>query len=295
MHRAIGLGVKSAVRILPFKRRIFSAVRRLNPPKRIWNLLRFEGKFEVEVAERLSFYMNHYGYGFENGIFWNGLFRGWGEEQSLRLWIRLCTHARTVLDVGANVGVYSLLAKTVNPESQVYGFEAVQHLHEKFERNCELNGFDIRCVHTAVSNVDGFADIFSTPGGFATASLQTNALRTTSERVTTTTLTTFIESQSISRVDLMKIDVEGYEPQVLEGMGEHLVVMKPTILVEILTDEAGRKVESVVAPCAYLFFKIDEIRGPIKCPRLTIEGRSRHSRNFLPCSEAIAEELDLEY
>lgn len=38
-------------------------------------------------------------------------------------------------------------------------------------------------------------------------------------------------------MDLMKIDVEGYEPQVLEGMGKYLALMKPAMLIEILSNE----------------------------------------------------------
>ncbi len=293
MKQTVRAILEASVGAAPFKKQVFSIIRLFNPPKRIWNLLRFQGRFKVAVDENVFFYMNNYGQGFENGIFWRGLFKGWGEEQPVQLWMKLCKGANTILDVGANMGVYSLVAKAVNPQSRVYGFEPVAHIYRKFSENCETNGFDITCIHTALSNVNGSADIYIKPGGLTTASLMANALRTEREQVETMTLSTFIESNVSGNVDLMKIDVEGYEPAVLEGMGEYLGAMTPTIIIEILSDQVGRNIETLVRKCSYLFFNIDELLGPIPQQHLSVEGKSRHSRNFLLCKEAVANKLNL--
>lgn len=135
------------------------------------------------VNEESSFLMNHYGYRLENEIFWRGLYEGGGEEQPLRLWLKLCAEAATILDIGANIGIYSLVAKTVNRGAKVYGLYPVAHLHRKLKKNCELNEFDVVCEHAALSNQDGFADIFIRPGGFATASLNPKPSGTEQESV----------------------------------------------------------------------------------------------------------------
>jgi FkbM family methyltransferase len=293
MRNIIKSTLEGSVRVIPFKKQIFSIMRPFNPPKRVWGLLRFEGKFKVAVNENLFFYLNHYGQGFENGIFWKGLFEGWGEKQTLILWVKLCTQADTIFDIGANMGIYSLVAKTVNAKAQVFGFEPVEHIFQKFKQNCEINGFNISCVQAALSDVNGSTNIFINPGGLMTASLKANNLRTERERVKTLTLMHYIESQGITNVDLMKIDVEGYEPEVLQGMEKYLAAMKPTIILEVLSDEAGRKIDAIVRKCGYLYFNIDELQGPIRKQNLCVEGKSRHSRNFLLCTRAVADKLDL--
>jgi FkbM family methyltransferase len=293
MNQTLKSVAKSAVKAVLFKKQVFTVLKWLNPPKRVWGHLCFEGKFKVFVKQDVSFYMNHFGHGFENGIFWRGLYKGWSEEQALRLWEKLCANAQTVIDVGANMGIYSLLTKALNPKAKIYAFEPIKHLHRKLKLNCEINRYDVLCIHAAVSNKNGVANIFMAPGGIATASLNCNELRTQKEQVEIIALAAYIESEAIDVVDLIKIDVEGFEPQVLEGMGKHLALMKPTILIEILDDEAGKKIESLVKECGYLYFNIDEFAGPIRVSHLSVKKFSRHSRNFLLCTEAIAHKLSL--
>ena len=285
--------IETSVRVLPFKQQVFGVIKPIHPPKRVWVFLRFRGKFKVEVNGSASFWMNNHGYGLENAIFWSGLYMGFGEEQSLKLWEKLCVRARTVLDIGSNVGVYSLVAKAVNSGVAVFGFEPVAHLYEKFKDNCQLNGFDISCMQCALSDNNGFANIHMQPGRVATASLNPNALRTEVERVEVRTLSNFIEANGLRRIDLIKIDVEGCEPQVLRGMTDYLPTMKPSIIIEILSAQVGTEVETLVKDCGYIFFNIDEIKGPVRQETLSIEGKSRHSRNFLLCTNAVAIDLGL--
>jgi FkbM family methyltransferase len=237
--------------------------------------------------------MVHHGLDAENRLFWRGLYAGTGEEQPLRLWLRLCSRARTALDIGANLGIYSFATKAVNPTCRVYGFEPVSQIFELFRDGCELNDFEIGCVRAALPNVDGETEICIQPGGFTTASLQPNDLRTERQPVTTLRLSTFIEREGLSDVDLMKIDVEGSEAEVLEGMGDYIRSLRPTILVEVLSESVGRRIEALVDGCEYLIFNIDETRGAMPEQRLSPEGKSRYSRNFLLCSRATAEWLGL--
>ncbi len=278
--------------VLPFRRSIAHALRPLHLPKSVWIHLAFTGEFRVRVGER-SFLMQHHGLGAENSLFWRGLDAGFGEAWPVRVWIELCASARTVLDVGANLGIYSLVTKAVNPAARLYGFEPVAHICRKFEENVALNGFDVRCVHAAASNVGGEADIHYVEGGLTTASLRATRARTERERIETVRLDTFLRRECVSSVDLMKIDVEGFEPEVLEGMGDLLRATRPTILVEILSAEAGRRIEELVDGCDYRFFNVDETRGPIAVTRLDPEGRTRHSRNFLLCVPEVARAIGL--
>lgn len=94
-------------------------------------------------------------------IFWSGLTNGW-EKESINLWIQLCKNATTIVDVGANTGIYSLIAKTLNPNAMVFAFEPVSRVYQKLKENIQLNKFDIIALEVALSNSDGTATIYDT-------------------------------------------------------------------------------------------------------------------------------------
>lgn len=138
---------------IPFKRTLFLIIKRaLKVPQNIYKHLYFKGVFNVKVHDK-SFKLYHFGYEIENKIFWTGLDGDW-ERVSILLWIKLCKISNFVMDVGANTGIYSLVAKTVNPQALVYAFEPIKRIIKKMELNCEINGYNITLEEIAVSNHD---------------------------------------------------------------------------------------------------------------------------------------------
>jgi len=255
----------------------------------------FISKEKIKVpVENKYFYMYHYGYELENSIFWSGV-SGDLEKMSLQLWIKLCKNAEIIFDIGANTGLYSLIAKTVNPAAKVFSFEPVNRVYEKLIQNCELNNFqDIVCKQIAVSNYDGEATIYDplTEHIYSvTVNKDLNPPQTESYevKVPTIKLSTFISSENIRKLDLMKIDVETHEPEVLEGMEKYLNDHRPTLLIEILNEQIANRVEEIIKDKGYLYFNIDEENPP---RRVNILSRSDHL-NFWICSEKIAQQLDL--
>jgi hypothetical protein len=107
--------------------------------------------------------------------------------------------------------------------------------------------------------------------------------------VKTTKLSTFIREKDLSAVDLIKIDVETHEYEVLLGMEEYLDIMRPTLLIEILTPDIGTKVEQLLQGKEYCYFAISEITAPVRVDNL---GNSA-SRNFLICTAERASTLGL--
>jgi len=154
MHQQAKLLFKSIYNALPLKPRIFEMLRPMHLPPRLYRHLHFKGSIEVGVKDADSFKIMHYGYAEENELFWAGLEGCW-ESVSLDVWRRLAASARVICDVGANHGVYSLVAKAVNPGSKVYAFEPVEPIFHRFKANCELNDYDIEAVLAAVSDFDG--------------------------------------------------------------------------------------------------------------------------------------------
>jgi FkbM family methyltransferase len=287
--------LKSIYKHIPFKKEFFSILKFFwKPSKKVYQHLYFIGKFKVSLAQKKYFYIMHYGHQVENEIFWNGVYGGW-EKVSLKIWSQLCQEAHIVIDIGANTGVYSLVAKTVNPSVQVFAFEPVKRVFDKLIYNVvHLNQFDICCEQAAISNFDGNVMIYDVVAEHEySASLnpkflppEMNVIKT---EVPAIKLSTFIKSNRLPKIDLMKIDVETHEPEVLEGLEEFLNEFRPTMLIEILNDDIAKKVEQIVKGKGYLYFDVDEE----KCPRLVSELSKSNQYNYLLCNNEIAKKLGL--
>ena len=275
--------VRDIYKSVPCKRELFVLTRRLyTPPESVYRHLHFTGPFTVRVGGR-AFRMIHHGYVLENEIFWEAPF-GRSQRWSLRLWADLCRTSKVIFDVGANTGVFALVARTVQPGSTVYAFEPVRAVFDKLVANVRLNGFDIRARQVAISDHVGQAVLHRADGVYV-ATLATDGRQATgaTEATEVTTLAAVIEQEATGRVDLMKIDVEGHEPAVLQGLSHYLDDL-PTLLIEITRDERAAQLEMILGGRDYLFFDIDEANGPVRQRRLRASSRC----NFLICSEPVA-------
>jgi len=140
----------------------------------------------------------------------------------------------TILDIGANVGLYSLgLAQrmdAIGKKVTIYAFEPVGSTFEILQRNCSLNSFDIHPFRLAMSDKDG-AMLMTNDGG--TGNHLVKKRRTATERVKTARIDTFVKSQGIETIDAIKCDVEGAELFVLKGGLRTIKKHRPLILLEI--------------------------------------------------------------
>jgi len=151
---------------------------------------------------------------------------------------RAAAHPGAVaLDVGANVGAYTLLlGQWVRPGGRVFAFEPAPEAYGGLTAHVRLNGLGdgVTCVRAAVSSSTGTATL--TVDGLSGANrLDASA---TGERVETVTLDDFCRREGV-RPSFIKIDVEGAELDVLRGARETIreggaglalfVEMHPTI------------------------------------------------------------------
>jgi FkbM family methyltransferase len=278
---------------IPLKQPLFEVLRRTVPvPEPVYRHLLFRGIFRTAVNGR-SFQMHHHGYLVENEVFWSGL-TGNFEGVSLGLWIKLSERANTILDIGANTGLFSLVAKTVNPSAAVHAFEPLDRVSQRLRQNCALNGYDVTCVPMAASNRNGDAIVYDLPSDHIYAvtvgkNMNAPGIAVIERPIKTVTLDSYIDAHGLPPIDLIKMDVESHEPEVLEGFRQHLE-QRPTMLVEVIVEEAGRRVEEIVAPYGYLYFDIDEKKG---LRRMRHIERSSSS-NYLLCSEQMSRELALD-
>jgi len=90
-------------------------------------------------------------------------------------------------------------------------------------------------------------------------------------------------------VELVKIDAEGHDVMVLEGMAATLARDTPDCLIEIQSDEAGEQMMPYFNSTRYAYFNLSEDEGPLRATRL---GRSA-TVNFFVCKHETATALQL--
>jgi len=130
-----------------------------------------------------------------------------------------------VIDIGAHVGYYTLrAAKRVGMTGKVYAFEPDRENHGLLLKNIELNGYNnIVAAQMAVSDRIGNSTLYLTALDSGRHSMYHHGLpERGSAAVETTTVDSFLVSEGWPSVDLVKIDVEGAEVTVLDGMAQLL-------------------------------------------------------------------------
>ncbi len=258
---------------IPCKKQFFVLIKKIGvPPHSVYQHLYFSGVIDVQIEEK-KFRIEHNGHTIENELFWTGINDCW-EKNSLKIWADLAKSSRVIFDIGANTGVYSLIAKTVNHQTSVHAFEPFPSICKTLNRNSQLNRYDIQCNCAAISNYSGEGVIYSEDENFAySVTVNKNLwVKNTSPfeiPINTITLKDYIEQKKIDEINLMKIDVETHEPEVMEGFGEYFLKFKPIVLIEVLNDEISEKLSNYFPAENNDFYNIDEVKGIKKVSKLT--------------------------
>lgn len=149
----------------------------------------------------------------------------------------------TFYDVGANVGFLSVIAaRLVGPSGLVYAFEPVPDNAMAIRRNATANAFqNVRVIEKALANRVGTADLAlaAYSGGAVLADVASPPDRSGTIRVELTSVDALIEHEGLRPPTFVKIDVEGAEVVVLEGMEQTALRYRPTILYELDDAEPG--------------------------------------------------------
>lgn len=144
---------------------------------------------------------------------------GWHELRTTELFEMLIRRGSTVVDIGANVGYFTLLAaRLAGEDGVVISFEPDPTSFSLLEKSVLKNRFgNVRLSNKCVSNLDGTRLLhFSITQNKGLHSIS-KEIGGPSLEVSSTRLDTALESLQIPRIDLLKIDVEGAEPEVIEG------------------------------------------------------------------------------
>jgi len=190
-------------------------------------------------------------------------------------WLRSRLQPDSVfLDIGGNVGLYSLVAASVDPGVRVITVEPNLELVERMRFNANTNHLTLDVCETALSDYSGTGELTfssqqsgqnrlntptSTPVGENTEALTHSADNAGHHTVPVTTLPELLEQREVSTIDVMKIDIEGHEHKVLAhffGVAPENLYPRSIIIehvhdhegtIKLLTNDIGYRVEANAA------------------------------------------------
>jgi len=151
------------------------------------------------------------------------------EIEVTNLFKRIVKEGMTVVDIGAHIGYYTLLAAgLVGENGRVFAFEPSPDNYSLLARNIEINNYkNVVPVDKAVSNRTGTARLFLCPDNKGEHRLWDSYENREWVEVKTTTLDKFFESRD-STIDIIKMDIEGGEAAALQGM-DNIIMRNPDL------------------------------------------------------------------
>jgi FkbM family methyltransferase len=129
----------------------------------------------------------------------------WEETPLLPLWVEEAKKSSVIFDVGGYNGIYGILAAKANPSAKILIFEPDPINAEHIRRNIQKNNVGCTLIEAAVSDHEGIVK-FSGSGGTGSKITDWGHLEMKT-----------VQLSSYGSPDLLKIDVEGHEPEVLSG------------------------------------------------------------------------------
>ncbi|OLZ74131.1 methyltransferase [Streptomyces sp. IMTB 2501] len=168
-----------------------------------------------------------------------------------------------VLDVGANIGMFTLCVARRSPGARIIAVEPVAELADAVAVNAELHQVDATVLRTALGRAEGLAEFTFYPhnsvmsGRFADTAedlevlkgylltgenaqqgehldrLAADRMTAQTRQVPVTTLTAVVHEHGLARIDLLKIDVEKAEAEVLDGIDDELWPRIDRIVLEV--------------------------------------------------------------
>lgn len=196
---------------------------------------------------------------------WNLYYKRIHEPQVTSIFCSLINGGATVVDVGASIGYYTLLAaKRVGEDGFVYAFEPHPPSFERLIENVKLNDWkNVQAFNFAISDKKGKKKLYVFKSGRASGS--GFALRNDSVPITVKTMP--LEDAVKTDIDLVKMDIEGAEVEVLKGMERTLAKGKVKIICEVhpkhisLLGHDVSEITELLKKHSYKIYLIDEEGG----------------------------------
>ena len=220
-----------------------------------------------------------------------GLYGDW-EKESLKIWAKLSQRAQTIIDIGANTGIYSLISQNNNINAKIIAIEPVDLNYNILVKNIERNKFPILSEKIALSDKEGTAKMFMLKDKLNyMTSINDNRYDLHPEikgntevveiEVVMKPFSYVYNKYTLDKIDLIKIDVEGHEITVLKSMLPYIEKFMPSIIIEIIGNDNAEILNAMFSEFEYEFVSIDEENKSKKVNKLW----DNNHHNFLICSK----------
>ena len=195
---------------------------------------------------------------FEDAHFWVRClrYRFRTEKLPLKTLMRLNLNGATVIDIGANKGIYCYWLSRAVGSGKVMAFEPQPEMINYIRDRKQSFGLDnVEIINTALSDHRGTAQLTRQRIGDGSASLQLERQGSGNELISVPLA--MLDDFDISNVKFIKCDVEGHEPSVFAGAGRLIETLLPLV-----------QFEAVEADCERLFsfFEARGYRGTMYLP-----------------------------
>lgn len=227
-------------------------------------------------------------------LFWNG----YKKFEYSALFEELVKDISAFLDIGSNIGYYSLLAIKSNPNINAFAFEPALGPKHFLKKNIALNNFQENLIHvdTALSNESGTIDFYEVANkkytylthnlaGEGNAGTKTTSRNFIKNTVKSMTLSEFVADEKITKIDLIKIDTEGTETDILNSGIETLKKHQPIIICETLFNTIENELDDFFTQLNY--HKFNHTEKGLKKVKTIKRGKDDGIRNcfFVPESK----------
>lgn len=203
------------------------------------------------------------------------------EPQSMALWCSLVHRATSILDIGANVGVYSLAAASLRKDVEIHAFEPNPYAAARLRLHKRVNGFGNITEHLAALSDKAGAARFSwvDKGGKISSggALGARVEGIPNESCVVEMITLDSLDISFGSRPLVKIDVEGGELRAVQGATK-LCQAKPDIILESFS-QAKCDLIAQHLPEGFSVYRIHEDGGLERLNLLTAAVYSVHDYN----------------
>jgi FkbM family methyltransferase len=189
----------------------------------------------------------------------HGVYFGYRDDAQEELF-RLAENKKVLIDVGVNIGSVLLNFARICPGASVTGFEPDKTNFGKALGNIELNNYsNIEIVNKGLGESESKVKLYKVNDGNAgmnrilpeTASGYGDSFDF--DEIDIITLNDFVNERNLMGVDLIKIDVEGYEFHVLRGADQVLNAFKPTLFIEL--DDGNLRAQNFSAKALVQFLE----------------------------------------
>ena len=214
--------------------------------------------FEYQSSNGLKYYLN-----LKDHVMRQIYLRDVYEKNTIRHIAKYVKPNMVFVDVGANIGAYTLNIGKLLTEGEVFSFEPNPRANRYLRKNIELNELsNIHILEKGLSDKEETVVLY-TPS-LTTASINKNSTSKETEIIELTTLDEFFVESRLKTIDVIKIDTEGHEMKCLKGAKETFKKNKKMMLVVEIDDNclsAGYSKEELFGYITDMGFKAFSPKG----------------------------------